>query len=146
MYIYKASVLEIIDGDTVKFVVPLSRVNGHQRLGNRGFHTYVEEISWNGPVARWLVLHAPMRFLGLNAPEHTTPEGQASISFLKTLINVGDVVTLQSALTTHDINPDKYGDRWDAVIIRTDGLNVNDTMISSGHAFPWDGKGAKPTS
>lgn len=143
-YTYKATVLSIHDGDTVSFSVPLMKVPSNWGARSLGFHLYVEDVPWLG--GRQVCLHAPMRFLGLNADELATAGGKAALAYLKTLVAVGDVLTIRSSVATHEIDPDKYGDRWDAVLITADGTNVNESMVTSGHAAPWAGQGTKPTT
>jgi endonuclease YncB( thermonuclease family) len=146
-YQYQAQVIDVHDGDTVKVMVPLLRVNKGRKPGtlprNLGFHVYVELVPWLD-AKPYATLHAPMRFLGLNAPELATPAGKTARDYLLTLISVGDVITIRSSVAAHEVDPDKFGDRWDAVLVRKDGLNVNDAMVASGHALPWDGQGVKP--
>ena len=102
MYEYAARVVAIHDGDTLTAAIDC------------GFD---------------IVFTQPIRFYGINAPELTTQAGKDALAYLLTLINVGDVVTLD---TVKD-RKEKYG-RYLATIKRADGLNVNDAMVTSGHA------------
>jgi endonuclease YncB( thermonuclease family) len=123
---YDATVLDIHDGDTSRLSVQVARWRSSDRdLG--GFHLYVEH--------GWLCLHAPIRFLGINAPELATPEGKAALAYLQTLLAVGDVVTLRSYVGK-PVGTDKYS-RWDGVLVRADGLVINDAMVAAGHAIPY---------
>lgn len=88
----------------------------------------------------WMARHANVRLAGINAPELTAKDeavreaAYASRDFLRKLIPVDTPVALVS------VGYDKYEDRVDAVVIRlVDGANVNELMISSGHATPYHG-------
>lgn len=137
-YVYDAEVLDVHDGDTIKVAARLRKVSHAFKQGDLGFHVHSE--------GGFLTYHTNLRFLGLNAPELATPEGKAARTYLLTLIAIGDVISIRSSVDVSQIAADKYGDRWDAVLIRkSDGLVINDDMINSGHAKAWDGKGPKPT-
>lgn len=76
----------------------------------------------------------PIRFNGINAPELKTPEGIVSRDYLKSILPTKVIVK------TYKNPTDKYG-RWLADIFDGD-TNINEQMISSGHAVFYDG-GAK---
>jgi micrococcal nuclease len=107
LYEYSATLERIIDGDTVVMLVDL------------GFSTFRRDT---------------FRFYGINAPEHTTPEGQAAITYINTLIKPGDVITTK----TYKDKTEKYG-RMLATLTRADGLCINDDMVKSGHAVAYFG-------
>lgn len=132
-YTYNATVLDVHDGDTVKVGVPLipSRGTKDQDLG---FHIYVE--------SGWIMLHLAVRLIGINAPELATDAGKAARTFLLTQIQPGSPVQLRSKGPS-PIRPDKYGGRWDGVLM-AQGVNLNDLMVTAGHAMPWNGVGVKP--
>jgi endonuclease YncB( thermonuclease family) len=126
-FTYSATVLSLYDGDTVHLSVRVARWRRKDAdLG--GFHLYAE--------GGWLATHIRGRLLGINAPELATVDGKAALAYLQTLVSPGDVLTVRSA-PGKPIGPDKYGDRWDLVLIRADGLNVNDAMVAAGHATPY---------
>lgn len=134
-YVYDAKILDIHDGDTIKVAARLGK--SRSKVTDYGFHVHVED--------GFLTYHTNLRFLGINAPELATSEGKASRAYLMTLVSVGDIISIRSSVPTAQIDADKYGDRWDAVLIRkSDNLNLNDDMVKSGHAVPWDGQGPKP--
>lgn len=114
-----ATVLDIHDGDTITVAIRMKKTRMKDQ--DLGYHVHVE--------AGWITLHTAIRFNGINAPELSTPEGIVSRDFLKSQVAVGDVVTVQTAL-----NPtDKYG-RWLGIIIKN-GINLNELMVTSGHAI-----------
>jgi endonuclease YncB( thermonuclease family) len=89
---YQATIIENHDGDTSKISADL------------GF----------GISAKITV-----RWLGINAPELSTPEGK----------------TARDAL---NVSKEKYG-RYLATFTLADGTNVNDWLVKSGYAVPYDG-------
>ena len=70
-----------------------------------------------------------IRWYGVNAPELSTPAGIEARDYLRGLLPAGATVVLTSIRD----RADKYGDRW-LGIITLDGVNLNDLMVSSGHA------------
>lgn len=122
-YIHKATVLSIHDGDTITLAIKIKR--SQMKPLDLGFHIYAE----NG----WITLHTPIRFNGINAPELSTQAGKDALAFLETQIKVGDTVTVQTY-----VNPiDKYG-RWLGDIVTSAGVNLNDLMVSTGHAVVYN--------
>ncbi len=96
----RALVLDIIDGDTLKCEIDL------------GF-----KIS----------LTTNVRVLGCNCPELPTPEGVRALNFTRTLLTIGDIVTVDSKRL------DLYG-RAEAVITLADASDLGARLIGSGHA------------
>lgn len=130
-YVYIAKVLKVDDGDTVKVSLRLARSRAKAR--DLGCHTFIED--------GWICQHTSLRFMGINAPEHGTPAGDAATAWLKTLVNVGDVL---QAKTVKD-KTEKYG-RLLAYLTRPgDATTLNDQAVAAGHALPWDGHGVRPT-
>lgn len=121
LYTYKAHVIRVVDGDTVDLSIKL------------GFTVVVEQR---------------VRLLGINAPEKNTQTGILSKKFLEALLPVGQEVIVRSEKPG---GGDKYG-RYLAEIFPVDiqdGIaagSVNASLVSSGHAFAWDGTGAKPVA
>ena len=72
----------------------------------------------------------PARFNGINAPELATPAGTAALAYLATILHVGDRITVVSH------GWDKYRGRYDADITLADGTDLNQLMLTSGHAVP----------
>lgn len=106
-----AVVVEIIDGDTLKCQVDL------------GF-----KIS----------LLTNVRVYGCNTPELPTPAGVLALNFTRSLINAGDILTLDSKRL------DLYG-RAEAVVTLSDGSDLGTRLLGSGHASPANDRGNLPT-
>lgn len=112
LYTYRATVLYVVDGDTVDLSVSL------------GF-----EMSYK----------ARFRLVGINAPESYGPsacdEGRAAKQYLVDLLKVGTPVIVK---TTKD-RKEKYG-RFLAELFLLDAngqplaVSVNQTMVDAGHA------------
>ena len=110
MYHYKAKILRVVDGDTVDAIVDL------------GCHVQITER---------------LRLLGVDAPEKRKPTkeaGDAATDYLRELIE-GKQVAIKTELDKSG----KYG-RLLATIYLDDGKNVNDLMVTSGHAVYRDYK------
>lgn len=110
MYEYRATILRVIDGDTVEARVDL------------GFDVSVVER---------------FRLYGINAPEvkgESRDAGNAAAEYLRTLVAknaTGGVLTIQ----TRKDKREKYG-RYLAVLI-ANGVNLNAVMVNAGHAVPY---------
>jgi endonuclease YncB( thermonuclease family) len=76
----------------------------------------------------------PVRLAGIDTPELRPLQAGAkeALAYLKSLIPLGSKVLLSS------VGYDKYGPRIDAIVSRPDGLNVNETMVTAGHAVHKD--------
>lgn len=112
-YTYNAVVVSIHDGDTLTLDVDLGFGIWHKGM--------------------------VIRFLGMDAKELKTPEGQEAYGFLKEQLPVGAKVILNS----YKDRADKYGGRWLGTIMYGN-LSINLLMVKTGHATAWDGKGEKP--
>lgn len=75
-----------------------------------------------------------IRFNRIDAPELNTEEGKVARDYLKSLLPVGELIATQ----TYKDPSEKYG-RWLGEVWTSDGRNINDLMISSGNATPYDG-------
>lgn len=111
MYQYRAEVLGIVDGDTLRLDVDL------------GFHTHIVTT---------------LRIDGINAPElradDPKPGQKAMLQLHKFLPNGSPVV-----ITTRKARQfDKYG-RLLATVTDADGTNIGDRMINTGNAVFYDG-------
>lgn len=109
MYTYKAIVKSIYDGDTLRADIDL------------GFGVILSDQS--------------LRLLGIDAPEmrgEERPQGLASRSFVAERIPVGSEITI----TTFKDRKEKFG-RYLATIFY-DGKNLNEELLSSGHARPYE--------
>ena len=130
---YKATVANIHDGDTIRLdVLLLRRTLASRPNTDLGFNIH---STAKGIVLEWQAV----RLYGCNAPEIATTDGKAALTFLGSLVKVGDTVSLLSH------GWDKYGGRILGSVTLADGTDLVSAMIASGHAKPWDGQGVKPT-
>jgi micrococcal nuclease len=128
LYVYRAKVLRVIDGDTVEVMVDL------------GFHVFRQE---------------KLRLFGINSPEivgQTHAEGIAAkrammgliagfgVTETDTLIGAADIATgnCNVVIRTRKDADDKYG-RMLATITDKIGRDVNAEMIKLGFAVAYDG-------
>src|SRR5213593_4303800 len=74
-----------------------------------------------------------LRLLGIDAPELRTASGREARDFLTSLLPIGTVVTVRTVKDRRE----KYG-RYLATVLQGD-VSINDTLIASGHARPYDG-------
>jgi endonuclease YncB( thermonuclease family) len=80
-----------------------------------------------------------LRLAGIQAAELKGPLPDKAIAardFLASQI-------LNRRVSVQKSSDDKFGGRVDAAIL-LDGVEINQLMISSGHAVAWDGRGPKP--
>jgi len=112
-YTYKATVLKISDGDSIKLSVDL------------GFH---------------VAIVMQVRLLGLDAAEISSPHpanrklAQRAKKRLAELL-VNPQVTIRSE---KPYKSDLYG-RWLAEVFNSSGVNVNQTLLDEKLAVPYDG-------
>lgn len=113
-YTYNATLDHVQDGDSVVLTLDL------------GFR---------------LSARLPIRLLGLNCHERTTPAGINATAFSVKWFADHATGTFRVATVK---NPEKYG-RWLGIIFGgSDTVSLNDSLITAGLALPWDGKGVKP--
>lgn len=109
LWIYRATVAEVIDGDTADLIV------------DKGFHEYAQ---------------IRVRFNGIDAPESygvkASDAGRRSKAYLKERLT-GKAVIVQ----TFKDKTEKYG-RYLADIY-LDGICINDELVEMGFAKPYDG-------
>jgi micrococcal nuclease len=84
------------------------------------------------------IKNIPFRLLGLNAPEIGSETGRASRDYLRALMPPGTEIVIRTKKDAKE----KYG-RMLATVLGALG-DVNQAMIGSGHALPWDGTGPRP--
>ena len=113
MYEYRATVVSVTDGDTVRLDIDL------------GFNVILHGTS--------------VRLMGINAPEVSTPEGKVAKTYLKELIPAGTAVTLQS----YRDKTEKYGRVLGTLLIdeslgyKISGGSINNEMLSKGYAVSY---------
>lgn len=111
-YWYDAVVARVVDGDTVYFDVDL------------GFTVHYS---------------IDVRLLDIDAPEvygaHATEAGRQAKAYMESLCPPGQAVLLH----TQRDDTGKYGRYLATVYLPGDDVSLNQKMIDSGHAVPYDG-------
>ena len=131
LYWYKATVIEVTDGDTVHVLL------------DHGDNTFRKRY---------------LRFYGINTPESAGAEkearGSAAKAFVADLLKGGDTLLIHTFRTSKNRSYDKsekfgrlLADIWKVDVEAWAVLepSVNQQLIDAGHALPYDGKGKKPT-
>lgn len=116
-YTYNATVVRIVDADTVVLDVSL------------GFGVWLR-ASKNQPMS--------FRLLGCNTRELRAPGGREARDYLVSLLPIGSAVLLRSVAN------DKYGGRYDAILDVPGVGNLTEHLIVSGWAARWNGVGIAP--
>lgn len=125
MYEYTATVIKVVDGDTVHAMVDV------------GFSIRVG---------------MSLRLLGINSPELSTPEGKVARTALELLLHFepGLGMAPLTVIRTERDKTEKYG-RFLATLWRGSdgtwighefvptGSSLNQLMVDGGHAVPYDG-------
>lgn len=78
-----------------------------------------------------------VRLYGINAPELNTPAGKEAQAFLEPQL-LGKSIIFVSIKDKQE----KYGRILGQLYYN--GICVNDELVRTGHALPWDGQGVKP--
>lgn len=78
-----------------------------------------------------ITIYARVRVFGINAPELSTDAGKAARDYARSLLPVGEQVSVISH------GWDKYGGRVDGEILFGAGDNFATAMLDSGHAVPF---------
>lgn len=113
LYIYKASVIRVIDGDTCVLQIDL------------GFHVFVEETC---------------RLAHINTPELNSVSAEIREKAIKAKEKLVELLT-NPEVTIKSSKPfkgDKFG-RFLVEIINSSGVNVNQELINSGLAMSYSG-------
>jgi len=115
-YIYDATLVRVIDGDTAIFDLAVAF--------DPGFHIMLD-----------VTARQRIRFARVNCPEHGTPEGDAATAFTKQWLAAAD-----HGVTVETHGEDDYG-RWLGEIRNyATGDSLNQALLDSGHAVPWPAK------
>jgi endonuclease YncB( thermonuclease family) len=114
-YIRAATIVRVIDGDTVVVDVDL------------GFYVTVR---------------MSCRLSGINANELNEPGGQEAKSFLFALLASANSVKVMSIHA--DKFAGRFDAIMVASYPNGDAININDMMANSGYAVVWDGRGTRP--
>jgi endonuclease YncB( thermonuclease family) len=127
---YPAAIKRVIDGDTLDVDVTLTAsVKVDVGLETTLTATASEDV--------WVRL----RLNGLNAPEKNTPEGKAAIAFVNAWI--AQHPGPYTLTTLAGDRKEKYG-RTLATLTAADGAVLNQDLLDSGNAQPYDGTGPRP--
>jgi micrococcal nuclease len=113
MYEYRAKILSVHDGDTV-----------HAQLD----------------LGMDVLINITVRLAHINAPELATPEGRTAHGYLAALLPNGLDGAWVRIQTIKD-RTEKYGRYLATIFMQTsDGeINVNERMVETGHAVPYEG-------
>jgi micrococcal nuclease len=118
IYIYKASLIRVVDGDTVELMI------------DQGFSNFTKQT---------------MRLYGVDAPEMRTKEGKAAKAWLEDSLTPLEAIYVQTIQLSTKAKRDKYG-RFLAVLydelptlipIMREPIqpsSINDKMVIEGHA------------
>lgn len=115
-WVYAGAVTDVHDGDTITVNVDL------------GFSVDTRQH---------------IRFLGINAPELSTPEGKAARDYLVSILPVGSQVVIQTAKLPHGAQATSF-DRYVAAVWGPDGKDICAAMVDSGHAVAFTPKLEEP--
>jgi endonuclease YncB( thermonuclease family) len=130
-----AQIISVYDGDTFKCRIDLleNREIPDAQSVDLGFRFFIETAAADGAMREMMrhglhIYHEiNVRMLGIYAPELREPRGLSARDALATLLPNGATVRLTSKRL------DKYG-RVEADVVRWDGVNINQQMVSDGHA------------
>ena len=120
IYIYKAELIRVVDGDTVELMI------------DQGFSNFTKQT---------------MRLYGIDAPEMNTAEGKEAKAWLIGILGPYDAIYVQTIQLSTKAKRDKYG-RFLAVLFddtsdmqasgptktRVCPSSINARMITEGHA------------
>ena len=81
-----------------------------------------------------LALRMTVRLAGLDAPENRTLAGPVAASFVRTWLAANPDFTLR----TEKDSRERYG-RYLGRLVSSTGESLNDALIASGNAVPYDG-------
>jgi micrococcal nuclease len=109
MYEYSATLVKLVDGDTLHADIDV------------GFSITVAQI---------------IRFYGVNAPEMETQAGKDAKAWVEQWF-AAHCPTNGFTLQTLKGRKEKYG-RYLGIIIASDGANLNADLVSTGHAVPYN--------
>lgn len=80
----------------------------------------------------------PIRLTGCNARELADAGGREARDQVKQLVPAGTQVQLSS------MKDDKYGGRYNGIVIMPGGMSLAQVLVATGWAAAWDGTGSKP--
>lgn len=115
----RADVVRVIDGDNVELAV-----------------TYDIDLGFND--RQVITRPRSFRLFGVNLREKSQPGGMEARALIESMLPVGMQVSLRS------VKNDKFGGRFDAIVILPDGTNLNQWLVVNDWAASWNGQGPKP--
>ena len=111
----QAVVIKVIDGDTVRVMVP----------------------AWQPPFQVWSI-----RLLGWDTPElHIACQKKQALAARK---ETRRLLPIGSTITINEVSFDKYGKRLDAKILTPDGRDLGYELAKNYLAQPYSGEGSRP--
>jgi micrococcal nuclease len=116
-YAYRATVVRVIDGDTL--VVHI----------DQGFHDWKHDQH--------------LRLFGVDAPKLATAAGRAAADYVRRLLPAGAQVVVRPH---RDVLGDDVSsfERWVAEVWTPLGDYLPQLLVDAGHGLPWDGRGQHP--
>ena len=115
MYHYDATLVRVIDGDTIEVVVDL------------GFHVAVRQT---------------VRLAGINCAERYSDAGRAATKAVEDwFAHEGSRCVIKTRKAEGDT--EKYG-RYLAEVVSRHGADLVADLIAGGHAVRWSGRGTRP--
>lgn len=80
-----------------------------------------------------VIVNITVRWAGIDAPEIGTPEGKEAVAYVRAILPEGSSCEVR---TVKD-HKEKYGRSLGTFI--SDGVNINQAMVTAGHAKAYDG-------
>lgn len=122
-----ASIVRVIDGDTVVALVTRKKIVGPVDIGFHGSVTLEIVVPFE----------QHMRLMGINTPKSTTKRGREAKAAVEQL-------TLGQSLHIVTHKPYKYGDEWMAQVTLPDGSDLVEQLLAEKLGTAWDGTGTRP--
>jgi endonuclease YncB( thermonuclease family) len=140
-WLYQAVVRKVKDGDTIAVDINLTslsllrEISPETELIDLGFSLLVSKeflplILAGSPMWK---KEESIRFFGVNAPEKDTEAGKVSMAFVKEILPVGLLITLETIRVRSKTKQEKYG-RYLGRIILPDGRCLNDMLLEQNLA------------
>jgi len=138
---YQAIIVEVKDGDTIAFDINLAsfslinEINQGTELVDLGFSLFVSQdfLPLIKKGASIWHKNESIRLFGLNAPEKSTEKGKEVARFVKELLPVDSVITLETIRVKTKTKQDKYG-RYLGKVYLPDGRCLNYLLLEQGLA------------
>jgi endonuclease YncB( thermonuclease family) len=142
-WLYQSVVRQVKDGDTIAVDINLTslsllrEISSETELIDLGFSLLVSKEFLPLILAGSLMWkkEESIRFFGLNAPEKDTEAGKVSMKFVKEVLPVGLLITLETIRVKSKTKQEKYG-RYLGRIILPDGRCLNDMLLDQNLAVP----------